>query len=322
MNKKTTILVAVFNKKETIVNCVESLLNLDSPPARLLFLDGGSTDGTYQILEKEYKNKIDLIQLPISHSERMNWALDNINTEYTALTDADCVVEPDWLTELLKGFSEEKNIVATAGYCGTPKKTSFLQKLIGMDMDNRFDNLPRYLYRAPTMSLCFKTDIARNVKFDEKQKVAIETDFGFRLSKYGKILYVPKAKVWHYHRSDLKSYFNQQKNQAKWGPRLILKHKQRAISDPITSLSMTIQIPLLAFGVVFLFLSFLNQIFIYFAIVSFSILLSIYIKNIVKINPSPLYYLIFPFFFLYRTFAWTIGVIEGSFLLLFDKSLR
>jgi len=322
MNKKTTVLVAVFNKKETIRSCVESLLNLDSPPARILLLDGGSTDGTYQILEKEYKNKIDLIQLPISHSGRMNWALNNIDTEYTALTDADCVVESNWLTELLNGFSEEKNIVATAGYCGTPKDMLFLQKLIGMEMDNRFDNLPHYLCRAPTMSLCLKTDIAKKVLFDEKQKVAIEVDFGFRLNKLGKIVYIPKSKVWHYHRSDLKSYFSQQKNQAKWGPRLVLKHKQRAVSDPITGWSMTIQIPLLMIGITFLILSLFGKIFAHLSIIPFLFLFLIYLKNITKINPPFLYYLAFPFFFLYRTIAWTVGAIEGSFLLLFNKSLR
>jgi len=321
MNKKTTILVSVLNKKETVKNCIESLLNLDYSPARILIIDNESTDNSYEIL-KRFGDKIELHQMTGGYSKILNWALDHTKTEYIALTDADCVVERDWLTKLLEGFKKEENIIATAGYCGTPKNTSFLQKLIGIEMDNRFDNLPHYLCRAPTMNLCLKTNIARKVRFDEKQGVAVEVDFGFRLSKYGKIIYTPKAKIWHYHRNSLKNYFNQQKNQAKWGPRLVLKHKKRAVSDPITSLSMTVQIPLFTATIGFLFLSLFNRIFVYFALFSFLFLFLIYLKNIIKINPSPLYYLIFPLFFLYRTIAWTTGVIEGSLLLLFDKSLR
>jgi len=320
MNKEITVLVTTFNKKDTIKDCINSLLNLNYEPRRVLIMDNGSTDGTYEIL-KEYGDKIDLFQSPIVHSNLFNLAFDKTKTELIAVTDADCVVAPNWLDELIKGFNEE-NVVATAGYCGTPKNTSFLQKLIGMEMDNRFDNLPHRLYRAPTMNLCLKTDIARKVKFDEKQGVAIETDFGFRLSKYGKIIYTSKAKIWHYHRSSLKNYFSQQKNQAKWGPRLVFKHKRRAISDPITSLGMTIQIPLLMAIIGFLVLSFFSQIFIYPTLFFFLFLFLIYLSNIIRINPPPLYYLVFPFFFLYRTIAWTTGVIEGSFLLLSDKSLR
>jgi len=315
---EVTVLVAVLNKKETIEDCLKSLLKLTHQPARMMIVDGGSNDGTYEILKK-YQDKIDLFQLFIGHSDRMNWALDQIKTEYAALTDADCTVEPDWLEKLLEGFSQEENIVATAGYCGTPKDISLLQKIIGLEMDDRFKNLPHYLYRAPTMNLCLKTEIAKKVRFDEKQKVAIETDFGFRLSRHGKIIYLPQAKVWHYHRTSLAGYFQQQKNQAKWGLRLIFKHRRRAISDPITPLRMTIQIPFFFMGLFFLLLSLLSQFFLYPSVFFLLILLLIYFKNILAINPPLSYYLIFCPFFFYRTIAWTVGIIEGLFL--FSKNL-
>lgn len=311
-NKDITVLVAVLNKNETVKDCLESLLKLRPRPARIMFVDGGSKDGSYEILQ-EYQDKIDLFQVPVPHSNKMNWALGQINTEFTALTDADCVVASNWLNELLQGFNQEENVVATAGYCGTPKNVSLLQKIVGLEMNNRFDNLPRYLFRAPTMNLCFKTDIARKVRFDEKQKVAIETDFGFRLSKYGKIIYMPQAKVWHYHRSSLANYFKQQKNQAKWGLRLIFKHKKRAVHDPITALTMTIQIPLFVLGFFFLILCLFNQLFLYPALFFFIILFIIYLKNIIEIKPPVSYYPALLGLFIFRTISWVIGITEGLF---------
>lgn len=308
-------MVAVLNKEETIKQCVDSLLAQKYPYEKIMILDGGSTDGTYEILQK-YGNKIDLRQFPNTGlSYRLNWALDNIQTEYTALTDADCVVDPDWLNELLKGF-EEKDVVATAGYCGTPPDSSGLQKTIGLELDSRFKRLPRYIFRAPTMNLCLKTKEARKTRFDEEQIVAVEVDFGFRLSKLGKILYTPKAKIWHYHRSSWKNYFNQQKEYAKWGIRLIFKHKKRAISDPITTFSMTIQIPLFFLALFFLLISPMNKLFLYPSLLSLTVLLAIYLKNILGINPPAKEY--FPLFILFivRTISWSIGALEGAFLFL------
>ncbi len=240
--KDVTILIAVLNKVETIRNCVESLLKIKYPVSKIMIVDGYSKDGTYEILT-EYKDCIDLRQFPENLSRTFNWALNQIDTEYVALTDADCIVDQNWLNELMSGF-EEKDVIAVAGFCGTVKSSFLLQTLIGLEMDSRFKRLPKYLHRAPTMNLCLKTNLAKKVRFDENQGVGVETDFGFRLTKYGKMIYVPQAKVWHNHRSSFKAYFRQQKNQAKWGVRLLLKHRTKAISDPITTLDMTAQIPI------------------------------------------------------------------------------
>ena len=110
--KEITVLVAVMNKEGTIRDCIESLLKLDNAPAKIMVIDGYSSDGTYEIL-KEYEGKIEISQFPANLSKTFNWALDKIETEYVTFTDGDCVVSPGWLTELLKGF-EEENVVATA----------------------------------------------------------------------------------------------------------------------------------------------------------------------------------------------------------------
>jgi len=307
--KQITVLVTVFNKKETIKDCIDSLLNLNYLPVRIMVLDGGSTDGTCQILE-EYNDKIDLFQLKIGHSNRFNWAFDRVKDELIAMTDADCVVAPDWLDKLVKGFNQN-NIIATAGFCGTPKGLSFFQTIVGLELENRFKRFPKYITRAPTMNLCLKTDLARKVRFDEKQLVDIEADFCWRLTKLGKMLYIPEAKVFHYHRSSFKGFFKQQKDYAKWGLRLLTKHGHSAAADQITTLSMSIQIPILSLAILFLALSFWNNLFLYSSLFFFSILLIIYFKNIFEIKPPLSYYPAFLGLFIFRTIAWIYGIIEG-----------
>jgi len=316
MNKDVTILVAVLNKADTIRACVESLLKLTTAPAKIMVVDGYSNDGTYEIL-KEYQDKIKLYQYPKNLSATFNWALDKIETKYTALTDGDCVVAVDWLEKLLKNF-EEENVVATAGYCGTPQNLPLLPTMVGQELESRFKKFPKYISRAPTMNLCLKTEIAKKIKFDEKQLVGVEVDFGWRLSKLGKIVYTPEAKVFHYHRATLKNYFNQQKNQAKGGVRLLLKYGKRALADHITTLSMSLQIPLFLLSLAFLLFSLINQVFLFPFALSVFALFIIYLKIINEISPQRRLYLPFLGLFFFRTIAWVAGIAEGIFFLSSD----
>jgi hypothetical protein len=167
------------------------------------------------------------------------------------------------------------------------------------------------------MNLCLNTKIARETKFDEKQEVDVETDFGYRLTKKGKMAYMPKAKVFHYHRADLKSYFKQQKEYAKWALRLLFNHGKKAVADHITTPSMVIQIPILSLGLFFLVCSLFSLKFIYLAFFALLVLLAIYIKNILEINTGIRYYPGFMVIFLVRNIAWIFGIAEGAIFFLF-----
>lgn len=312
--KGITVLVAVLNKADTIKACIESLLKLRYPAVRkIMVIDGFSKDGTYEIL-KQYEDKIALMQFSGNLSATFNLALDKINTELTALTDGDCIVEEDWLNELVKGF-ENAGVIAAAGFCGTPKNLSLLQTLIGLELESRFKKFPKYISRAPTMNLLMNTRIARKVRFDEKQRVGVETDFGYRLTKFGKMAYTPKARVLHYHRASLKNYFKQQKSQAMGGVRIVSRHKKQALSDHITTGSMTTQIPLFFLTAVLFIASVFNVIFLAPLAFTLLLLLLIYLKTIKQIAPPMKFYLPFIGLFLVRTLAWCVGASKGLLLL-------
>ncbi|MCM8775763.1 MAG: hypothetical protein NC930_05375, partial [Candidatus Omnitrophica bacterium] len=54
-----------------------------------------------------------------------------------------------------------------------------------------------YISRAPDMNLCVRSKYAKKVRFDERFIWAWETDFGYRLTRLGKMKYVPDAIVYH-----------------------------------------------------------------------------------------------------------------------------
>lgn len=56
---KITVVTAVYNAKDTVVNAIESVLNQSYSNVETIVIDGGSTDGTKEIIE-EYRDRLDL----------------------------------------------------------------------------------------------------------------------------------------------------------------------------------------------------------------------------------------------------------------------
>jgi len=312
MDSSVTVIIFVKNKQDTIEKCVRSVIDNNSNK-KIIVVDNFSTDNSLEILKK-FSPAVRLLRMKGGLSEMANKVIMEVDTEYIAFTDADCVVSKNWLKELILPFAGNKDVVATAGYCGTPKDVGFLQKIIGLELENRFKNFPQYIERAPTMNLCVKTDAIQKIKFDEIFSYqAWETDFGYRLTKLGKIYYTPRAIVDHYHRSTLKSFFVQQKNQAKWGVKLFFKHGKKSLGDSITTPLMVVQIPFLFFALLFLLLSWMDMLFFPFSVLLFLVLFTIYFKNIKEIKPSGIEYLPFFGLFIFRNVSWLVGVAEGFF---------
>lgn len=316
-----TVLVTVKNSRETIGNCVKSLLNLRYKNYKIYITDAFSDDGTWEELEKikeKYPGKIKLERLKGNIAKAHNRMIDRCNTELIAMTDADCVVDKNWLKNLSSGFSSSE-VIATAGYCSTPKNVNRLQKLIGAELEDRFKHFPKFISRAPTMNICVRTAIAKKIKFDERFGVAQETDWGYRLTKFGKMAYIPSALIWHYHRPTLKNFFKQQYSYGKFMPLLYLKHMGRSSGDHISKPTMIFQEFIFLFSLLFLMISLFNSSFINLSAISFTLLFILFFMEAIHLGKNISEVISFLFLFFFRTVAWTTGLAVGIFSLLKSK---
>jgi len=315
---RVTIIVSVKNAGNTIEKCVKSLLNLNYPNYKIHIADAFSTDGTYEILKKlilEHPKKIKLERVRGNIATAHNNLIKKTSTDFVAITDADCTVDKNWLKYLIRSFTSD-DIIAAAGFCSTPKDVNRLQQLIGMELENRFKKFPEFISRAPTMNLCVRTDIAKKIKIDERFDVAQETDWGYRLTKLGKMIYVPRAVVYHYHRSTLKNYFMQRFRYARAIPLLYFKHKNKLKGDHILKPIMIIEEIVFLFFSFFILVSFFYNIFFFYAIILFFSLLSLYFIDILTFTKRPQDAFSLIFLYLLRNTAWTIGVTFGIFNLI------
>jgi len=314
--KKVTVLITVRNTSHLIKKCIDSVLDLDYPKNKykVFVVDAFSTDGTYKIL-KSYGKKIILKQLKGNAPKAYNYAVRMINTDLIAFTNADCVVNKKWLKEITKPFDNEK-ILAVAGFTSNPSKPETkLQEIIGIELEDRYNNFPHKILRAPDMNLCIRTKILKKIKLDESLDVAYDTDFGYKLNKIGglgSIVYHPKAIIYHYHRATWEAYFKQQYKYAKTVPRVYFgKHKTRIMGDNISKSYMPVQIALLYITVLFgLTLLATPKIILFFYASAFVLFLS-YLTHALRLSKSFEDMIWFLCLFFVRNVAWNLGVLVG-----------
>ena len=111
---KISVIVPVLNERDSIASLVEALLLQTHPPDEIVIADGGSTDGTRQILESlaDAHPSLRVVAGPGPISENRNVAIAAAAHEVIACTDAGCIPEPDWLEHLLAPMEEGAQWVA------------------------------------------------------------------------------------------------------------------------------------------------------------------------------------------------------------------
>lgn len=311
---KVTVLVTCKNSIRTIEKCVESLLDLKYPNFKVFFVDAFSTDRTYEVLKKYAdEKKIILRQVRGNPPTAYNYAFNMIKTEFTAITNADCIADRNWLKEMIKSFKED-DVMAVTGLVKNPRRpTSKLQEIIGRELADRYKHFTKEMSRAPEMNLCIRTSIVRKLKFDKSLDVAYDTDFGYRLTrKYGRILYQKSAVIYHYHRASWKGFFKQQFKYAKVVPKVYLKKRTARITgDKISKTTMMLQIVLIYSGVLFAILSLFSSLFVGLSTIMFLLLLITYLIDIFRLSKTTSDAVWFFVLFVVRNLAWSIGIFIG-----------
>lgn len=102
------MVIPVYNAEKTIDECVQSLLALDYPQDKLeiITVDNNSTDNTKEIL-LSYPIIYLLEKKKVSYAAR-NLGIRNAKGEIIAFTDSDCVVDAQWLSNIIPAFDNPR----------------------------------------------------------------------------------------------------------------------------------------------------------------------------------------------------------------------
>ena len=140
-----TVIVPARNEEITISDCLNSLANLNytKNQIEIFIVNDRSTDNTDVIIKKFIKNHHHFKYLHIKKSNSqlsgkanaISHAIEQSKGEIIFITDADCVVQSNWILNAVTYFSEKIGVVA--GFTLTQsinKKSSLFEKIQSLDL--------------------------------------------------------------------------------------------------------------------------------------------------------------------------------------------
>ena len=112
-----SIIVPVWNEETTILKTIFSLLKLNYPKENIsiLIVDDGSTDRTWNVIQKFSRNK----QIKLLRKENggkytaLNYALEFVDSELVGCLDADSFVHPEALKRIVAQFEDSEMMAVT-----------------------------------------------------------------------------------------------------------------------------------------------------------------------------------------------------------------
>lgn len=118
---KSTFITTVFNEERSIEAFIKSLINQSVVPDEIIITDANSSDKTISIIEKllknsKYKNRFIILSKKGNRSKGRNEAIKNAMNEIILCSDAGCVLDINWIKNILKPFKDQDIDVVSGFY--------------------------------------------------------------------------------------------------------------------------------------------------------------------------------------------------------------
>jgi cellulose synthase/poly-beta-1,6-N-acetylglucosamine synthase-like glycosyltransferase len=208
-----TVVVPVRDGESTIGDCLDAILATDYPPDRreILVVDNGSRDGTASQIQSRPVRYLREPQRGVSNAR--NRGIAEGTGEILAFVDADCLAEPQWLTELVRPFADPE-VGAVAGDLRHAPPTTPAERqaarLLGNWQRFAFNSNPAY---PITANAAYRRDVLERIGgFDPHMTRAQDVELGLRFQERSglRLAYAERATVRHRNRSTQLGFFRQQ----------------------------------------------------------------------------------------------------------------
>lgn len=210
---KTSLITTVYNEEKTITDFLKSVFNQTKLPNEIIIVDGGSKDQTVQKIAEykfpDLKNapNIKLLFKDGNRSIGRNEAIEKASGEIILISDAGCILDKNWVKNILAPFTNKK-VDAVAGFYKGIARNIFQKCLIPYVLVME-DKLNQKEFLPATRSMALKKIIWKKAgKFDEQLSHNEDYAFANKLREIGaKIFFQKDAIVNWIPRSNLKQSF-------------------------------------------------------------------------------------------------------------------
>lgn len=210
---KVAVISTMKNEAESIRGFLDGLLAQSRSPDEIVLVDGGSIDGTVEIIRSylEQGAPIRLLVEPGANRSRgRNLAIESAEAEIVAVTDCGCRPERDWLEKLMAPFESEDPPDVVSGFYRPEAKTMMEQAVAAVTVPGVGEIDPA-TFLPSSRSVAFRREAWQQVGgYPEWANWNEDTPFDLALRKAGfRFQFSPQAIVRWQVQGKLRAVFRQ-----------------------------------------------------------------------------------------------------------------
>lgn len=209
---KISVIIPTYNSEKTVEECLLSLNKQTYPPHEIIVVDGKSTDSTIEIV-KRFEGVKSIIKRSTVGKAR-NIGADVATGEILFFFESDCIADPRVLEYHAKAYEKRDDISGVMGAIGRAgvknKVSDFVQREImaGQFRSLNPDGTTKFVHTG--MFSMYKSAFLKR-KFRDDLTSCERSEYSIRPKNKLKILFEPRAIIYHYHPTTIDELFKQRK---------------------------------------------------------------------------------------------------------------
>ncbi len=211
-----SVIIPSYNSEKTIARCLLSLKTQTYEGEYEIIVVDSSIDRTPEIVKDRFP-EVDFyhFEQKTDPGTARNYGVQKSHGSIICFIDSDCEAASDWLEQLV-AIHESYPYEAVGGSVENGNEPDAEIAWAGYMAEFR-EFLPEYPAREvdhiPTCNISYKRSVFEQIGlFDARFYPQEDLEFNYRLRQAGgKIFFIPTAKIFHHHRTDLHSFIAHQK---------------------------------------------------------------------------------------------------------------
>lgn len=235
---QVTILLSMFNEEKNILETLVSLTKIQYAHYDVVIVDDKSSDRSVEVVSnwiaQQPGNIFKLIPLPknIGKAQALNEAIKHINAPFILATDADALLAPDVIQQLLRQVTNDK-VAAVTGKPVVRNRTTLLGRLQTLEYLGIIDRIKRAqaslysgIMTVAGVVVLYRREALLSVNGFDSQAITEDIDITWRLRRqHWQIRYAASALAYILVPETLKGYFKQRVRWSVGGIEVFLKNK-------------------------------------------------------------------------------------------------
>jgi glycosyltransferase involved in cell wall biosynthesis len=196
-----SFVVPALNEELYIGRCLRSIQRLTRPAEvraiEIIVVDNHSSDGTVRV-SKEFGAEVVVVS-PGRPSRARNAGARAARGDWFAFVDADCELDQNWLATCGLHLQSDSQVVAVAGAMGAPRQDASWVERTWYELAYATPDLAARKVRwLPTFNLLIRRDAFRRAgEFDESLATCEDSDLGYKVGDFGKLVLDPSTQAAH-----------------------------------------------------------------------------------------------------------------------------